>query len=130
MPKFHILFAEDDELIRELIAEVLVEVGCDVTEAYNAKMALSFFEKKNYFDLLLTDVHMPGALNGIDLAIRARSVWPEIPVVFATARPNALEAIGVPGPRPGCVVKPYALGDLLAEIGVTSRAVFQHSFAF
>jgi len=116
MHKPHILFIEDEHLIREVIAEALVDTGCVVTEACDAGTALSLLGAENRFDLLLTDVHMPGDLNGIDIVFHARSIWPEIPVVFATGRPDILEMLDVPGPRPGCVAKPYALDDLLAVI--------------
>ncbi len=122
MTKPCVLLVEDENSTREVVAELLINVGYAVTEAYDAEMALGLLKKENLFDLLLTDVHMPGDLNGIDVVLCARLMWPELPVVFVTGRPDVLGSVDVPGPRPGCLAKPYVLGDLLAVIEATSQS--------
>ena len=126
MPELCILLVEDDDLIREITTELLTDVGYAVTAACNAEMALALLRKGGRFDLLLTDVHMPGDLNGIGVVLCARLMWPELPVVFVTGRPDVLGSVDVPGPRPGCLAKPYVLSDLLAVIEATSRPAQSH----
>lgn len=116
MPRTRILFVEDEDLIRLTIMEALVEAGLHVTEASNGEDALSLLQEDCGFDLLLTDVHMPGRLSGIDVAMHVRSLWPEIPVVFVTGRPDVLHAFGPPGPYDRFVFKPYKPTDLLAAV--------------
>lgn len=116
MPQTHVLFVEDEDLIRLLVAEVLVEAGIEVTEACNGDAALALLQDQRGYDLLLTDVHMPGRLSGVDLARRARSLRPGMPVVFVTGRPDTLHAFGALGPRDRCVLKPYKPTEVLAAI--------------
>ena len=116
MPQPHVLFLEDEDFIRGFVAEALVEAGFQVTEACNAEAALHLLGDTRRFDLLLADVHMPGLFNGMDVARSARASCPEMPVVFATARPDMLNAFGLPGPRDRCVMKPYRPTDLLTAI--------------
>jgi len=112
----HILFVEDEELIRLIVSERLVEAGLKVTEVSNGEAAIGLLQERCGFDLLLTDVHMPGRLSGIDVALRMRSLWPAIPVVFVTGRPDVLHAFGPSGPYDSFVVKPYRPTDALAAI--------------
>jgi len=116
MPRTRILFVEDEDLIRLTVAETLIEAGLQVTEASNGEHALSLLQEHCGFDLLLTDVHMPGGLSGIDVAMHVRSLWPEIPVVFVTGRPDVLHAFGPPGPYDRFVFKPYKPTDLLVAV--------------
>ena len=116
MPQSHVLFVEDEDLIRLIVAEALVEAGLRVTEACNGETALNLLQERCGFDLLLTDVHMPGRFNGIDVALHIRSLWPKVPVVFVTGRPDVLHAFGPPGPLDRCVLKPYRPTDVLAAI--------------
>lgn len=116
MPQTHVLFVEDEDLIRLIVAETLIEAGIKVTEACNGEAALSLLREPCGFDLLLTDVHMPGRSSGVDVALRMRSLWPEVPIVFVTGRPDALHAFGPPRPHDRCILKPYRPTDVLAAI--------------
>jgi CheY-like chemotaxis protein len=116
MPQTHVLFLEDEDLIRAVVVEALVEAGFRVTEACNGEAALDLLEETHRFDLLLADVHMPGRFNGMDVARRVRTSWPGMPVVFVTARPDTLHAFGMPSPRDRCVMKPYRPTEVLEAI--------------
>ncbi len=116
MSKTHVLFVEDEELIRQVVTETLIEAGFKVTEACNGEVALRLLQECRSFDLLLTDVHMPGRLSGLDVALHVRSRWPVLPVVFVTGRPDVLHAFGPPRPNDRCVLKPYKPTDVLAVI--------------
>ena len=116
MSQSRVLFVEDEDLIRLIVAETLIEAGLKVIEACNGESALGLLQERCGFDLLLTDVHMPGRFNGIDVALHMRSLWPEVPVVFVTGRPDALHAFGPCGPHDRCILKPYRPTDVLAAI--------------
>ena len=70
-----ILLVEDQPFVRESTALLLRDLGYEVVAAADACEALEIFEKGDGFDLLLSDVVMPGSMNGVDLvqAIRERS---------------------------------------------------------
>ncbi len=111
-----ILLVEDEQFIRELIAEVLLEADLDVLEAADGEAAMELLKQRGRVDLLMTDVHMPGRINGVDLARRARLRYPELPVVFATGRPETLKAFGELGPRDICMSKPFTPMEVLRVV--------------
>ena len=119
MPQPHVLFVEDEELIRMIVSETLAEGGLAVTEAANGEEAVSLLDGQRRFDLVLTDVHMPGRFNGVDVARRARTLWPTVPVVFVTGRPDTLDAFGPPVPQDRTVLKPYKPSDVLTVVQVS-----------
>jgi CheY-like chemotaxis protein len=79
-----ILLVEDEMLLRELMFEELSESGFAVTPIATADEALRFIDKDTSFDLLLTDIRMPGDADGWTLGRRARQVMPWIQVIYAT----------------------------------------------
>lgn len=68
-----ILLAEDERLVRSVITSSLEELGCKVVEADCGDAAWDLIEQSLRFDLLITDVRMPGSIDGIELAHRVRS---------------------------------------------------------
>ena len=108
MARARILVVEDEPFIRDLLLEVFQEAEFDVAEANNGEEAVALLERDGGFDLLLTDVHMPGRFDGIALARQARTRHPNLPVVFATGRPETLRTFGPLGPREVCLSKPYS----------------------
>ena len=80
--KERILVVEDEEAVRELVFEQLRSLGYDVVQASNAENALAFLDSAGAIDLLLTDVVMPGRLNGKGLADEVGLRRPGTPVVF------------------------------------------------
>ncbi len=86
-----ILFAEDDPLIRMIMAEELMEAGFDVCVAGSGEAALNLLKDVlSKMRLLVTDVHMPGPTNGIDVARAVHRLRPDVPVVYMTGRPDVL----------------------------------------
>ena len=84
MPVYRVLLVEDDFLIRMSTADMLADLGHQVEEAANAEEALTLLETGS-FDILMTDYGLPG-ISGGEFARKARSLAPEIGVVFATGR--------------------------------------------
>jgi DNA-binding NtrC family response regulator len=59
------------------------------------------------FSLLITDIHMPGNTNGIELGRLMRRHHPALPIIYTTGRPDTFNAIGPLGPKEVLVAKPY-----------------------
>lgn len=68
-----ILFVEDQEDVAEVGQAMLEELGYSVIYADNAQRALDILKDRDDVDLLLTDIVMPGSLNGADLAQRVQT---------------------------------------------------------
>ncbi|HYD99178.1 MAG TPA: PAS domain S-box protein, partial [Alphaproteobacteria bacterium] len=75
-----VLIAEDNGNVREFAAEVLRDLGYAIVEAHNGEEAMAILRQRDDIDLLFTDVVMPGALNGIELAKEARAHRPALKV--------------------------------------------------
>jgi DNA-binding response OmpR family regulator len=110
-----VLIVEDEMLNREIMAEALIEAGFIVDEADSADEAVRMLDQDGY-RLLVTDIHMPGRLSGIDLAQRAHDRNPHMPIVFVTGRPDVLARLrdaGIPGTS---LAKPFALKELVRVV--------------
>ena len=112
-----ILLVEDEWLIRTMVAEELTDGGFAVREAEDGDQASALIERDPaVYTLLVTDIHMPGALDGIAVARLLRQRRPDIPVIYTTGRPDALNALQPLGDREVLLRKPFALSDLLAAV--------------
>ena len=79
-----ILIAEDDDIVREFLMRALGGDGHDLTETTDGATALDALKKSNgKFDLLLSDVKMPG-VDGIELALATRRDHPDIAIMLMT----------------------------------------------
>ncbi len=107
-----LLFVEDDPLVRESVAPALEHAGYFVVMAENAEAALACLEAGTKVDFVFSDVVMPGALNGIDLAKAVQSRFPHINVVLATGySENRVAVAGVQ-----VLAKPYDIADVLRTL--------------
>jgi two-component system response regulator AtoC len=114
-PALRLLLAEDDETIRFTVKEALEEQGYDVVECVDGTSALRALDGQR-FDLVLTDVRMPGA-DGIAVFRRARETQPGIGVILMTAYANTNDAVAVM--REGArdyVLKPFDMDELLLRV--------------
>ena len=80
-----ILVVEDEPLVRSYVAELLRDQGYDAVEAENADTAMELL-KSDEFNLIVTDIEMPGTLNGIELAWASEARNPHLPVVVMSGR--------------------------------------------
>jgi len=79
-----ILLVEDDDLVRSHASNLLNILGYKVVSASNGLEALSILMQGNQFDLLFTDIVMPGGLDGRQLAVEARKLYPDLPILFTS----------------------------------------------
>ena len=115
MPRRRILIVEDEFLIRLTLSEVLADEGYEVLEAETGDAALALLENTPDVTVLLTDIQLPGTLDGRALAQRARVSRPDLPVIFMTGRPETMQ--GQPtGGREMFVAKPYLPSEICRAV--------------
>lgn len=112
LPGGLILVVEDDPLILEFLCEILQEEGFVVEPQISADAAAGYLElHADNVALLLTDITMPGELNGADLANQFGDRWPDKPIMIM----SGFETPETSGVRHevSFIKKPWALGQLL-----------------
>lgn len=107
-----VLVVDDEVVIRMLIADELGAAGYRVIEADNAEEALTLLSSGTIPDLLITDIRMPGAHDGLELARIVRAAYPDmkIAVVSANLPSGNDEAVDA------MLAKPYEPNELLAIV--------------
>jgi CheY-like chemotaxis protein len=117
-----VLLVEDEVLISHLVAASLSEHGFIVHVAATADEALRYMQSGGAVDVLFTDVNLPGSINGAELAVRARELRPDLPIVYASGRYRSAD-IGRLVPRSLFVSKPYNPDDVVTLLDrLTSSA--------
>ncbi len=120
-----VLVVEDDVLIRMTLAAVLRDEGFTVIEACDADEALVALATTS-IDLLLTDVRMEGSMNGLDLAMQARSSLPDLKIVVVSGHLPANETHGV---ADAFVPKPYLTEKLVQRVkAILNGTDLDHAF--
>lgn len=112
-----VLLVEDELAVRMVVAEVLSDLGYKVLEADNSQSGLRIVETRARIDLLLTDVGLPGGMNGRQLADAAREQRPGLKVLFLTGyAENAAVGNGRMEPGMEVMTKPFDLDKLVAKV--------------
>jgi CheY-like chemotaxis protein len=84
-----VLLAEDEDLIRLVIVEALEDEGFEVLEAEHAEAALGVLQiHAARIRVLFSDIHMPGAMDGLALAHHTAKNWPHIALLLTSAQPR------------------------------------------
>ena len=107
-----ILVVEDDPFIRELVVEALSEEGYNVSHVADGEQALVWCGRQ-VADVLITDIKLPGKVDGWQVAERCREHDPALPVIYATGfSPVA------PRPVSGSVLlkKPYQPEEIVRAV--------------
>jgi two-component system NtrC family sensor kinase len=105
-----ILLVEDNAEIAEVSKSNLEQLGYRVLHASNAEEALDVMESSRAVDLVFSDIVMPGAMSGLDLAWRLRELRPGLPIVLTTGYSSALQTAAPEGFT--LLTKPYDLESL------------------
>jgi two-component system cell cycle sensor histidine kinase/response regulator CckA len=115
-----VLLVEDEKWVRKSTAMVLSEYGYSVTEAANAEAALSlFYREKGRFDLVLTDVIMPGR-NGLQLVGPLLDINPAIPILLFSAHlDDRVQMEDIIKRGIAYIQKPYEIPDLISAVEET-----------
>lgn len=110
-----VLVVDDEALLRETVTEALGELGYGLAVAGDAAEALALLAQGVRPDLLVTDLGLPGELDGRQLAGRLREMWPGLPVLFITGDTQALADATLP-PRTDMLAKPFRLAALGQQV--------------
>jgi PAS domain S-box-containing protein len=112
-----VLVVDDEPSVRMLVAEVLEELGYSSIEASDGLSGLKVLRSDVRIDLLITDVGLPGGLNGRQMADAARANRPDLKVLFITGyAENAAIGNGHLEPGMHVLTKPFAMDILAARI--------------
>lgn len=108
-----ILLVEDEMLVRELAFEDLTDAGHEVTAAATGDEGLAILRRDGGFEVLFTDIRLPGVVDGWELAAEGKQLIPNLKVIYATGLNDDTGRVG-PGER--LLAKPYRKDDLLNAV--------------
>ena len=112
-----VLVVDDDPIVRMLVSEVLAENAYNILEATNGPSALKVIDSSRRIDLLITDVGLPGGMNGRQVADAARIRRPDLKVLFITGyAENTAIKNGHLEAGMAVLAKPFAMATLSNKI--------------
>ena len=114
-----VLLVEDEVLIRMLLADALRQADCDVIEAANAEEAFAVLHTSQEPDVLVTDVRMPGAVDGFELAAYVRRAKPGLKVIITSGHAGPDGPIGL---ADAFLPKPYELSAIVGRVRSLTEA--------
>jgi len=112
-----VLVVDDEAAVRMLVGEVVAEIGSTAIEAADGPQAMAILDGGAAIDLLITDIGLPGAMNGRQIADAARATRPGLKVLFITG--YAEHSVLGPGrlpPNTALLTKPFTIDALGARI--------------
>jgi CheY-like chemotaxis protein len=109
-----VLIVEDEFLLRMNAAETIGDAGFEIVEAGNADDAIAILEARPDIHVVFTDIQMPGAMNGLELARFVRGRWPPIKIVATTGYVSVRKDDLPEGSR--FVPKPYRPEQIVATL--------------
>lgn len=110
-----ILVVDDEVLIRMTVTEELSDAGYTCLEAANGSEAVALLAEHPDVSLLVTDLGLPGGMNGRDVAETARETNPDLPVLFITGYSDQ-GALDGDMQRAAVMAKPFRMADLVAKV--------------
>lgn len=112
-----LLIVDDEPSVRMLLKDVLSELGYTVLEAADSVEGLETLRSRVHIDLLITDVGLPGGMNGRQMADAGREIRPKLKTLFITGyAENAVIGGGQLGPGMQVLTKPFAVDTLVARV--------------
>ena len=114
-----VMIVDDEEAVRLIVSDVVGDLGARILTAEDAISAMELADRLPALqpDVLITDIGMPGGLNGRQLAVRMREKFPSLKVLFITgyAEQNILDE-GLLEPGCALLVKPFSTDALLRKL--------------
>jgi two-component system, response regulator PdtaR len=107
-----VLVVEDEAMMRMKLAEELEDAGYLVLEASDGTEAVEMLTLRPDVKIVISDVRMPGPIDGIELCRRVRSRYPGIKVVLSSGEPNAADSTA----HDGFFLKPYRVAWIIRHI--------------
>jgi CheY-like chemotaxis protein len=107
-----VLVVEDEVLVRFMLAEDLRFAGYRVIEAVNADEALQILRHHTDVSLVISDIRMPGSMDGLALAKKVLTEYPELRFIFATAHVPTIDTVD----HHGCFLKPYDTRTIIRHV--------------
>jgi CheY-like chemotaxis protein len=123
-----VLLVEDDDEVAALTVEMINQLGYDTTRVASAEAALGALADKRAIDIVLSDVMMPGRMNGVELAQEIRRRRPQLPVLLtsgyaeAASRSAAAHQIKI-------IPKPYRMDELREALAAVTRKDAQETLS-
>ncbi len=130
-PAASVLIVDDEATVRMVITSLLEDTGHAAFEAQDGPSCLAILESAQPIDLLITDIGLPGGLNGVQLAEAARALRPDLKVLFITGYggDKTLQRDQLP-PNTQLLIKPFAMATLDARIQELLSALERDRFRF
>ena len=112
-----VLVVDDEPTVRMLVSDILEDLGYTAIEAGDSAAGLKVLQSDVRVDLLVTDVGLPGGMNGRQMADAARVARPDLKVLFITGyAENAILGTGHLAPGMAVLTKPFAIETMAARI--------------
>jgi CheY-like chemotaxis protein len=112
-----VLIVDDEPTVRMLVTDILDDLGCTVIEAGDSAAGLRILQSDVRIDLLITDVGLPGGMNGRQMADAGCVVRPHLKVLFITGyAENAVVGNGHLAPGMAVLTKPFSVETMTARI--------------
>jgi len=115
-----ILVVEDDHEVAEVNTQLLQDIGCSAVQVHDGKSALALLDRDPTIGLMLSDIVMPGGMNGIELAQIVRERRPDLPILLVTG--HSQHALQLMSGSFTLLEKPYDRNTLAAAIRVATEA--------
>jgi DNA-binding NtrC family response regulator len=113
-----ILVVDDEPDILDLASSFLREAGYRPLSAANADIALIILTQPSIgFDLLITDIIMPGTLDGVSLAVEASRILPNLPIIYMTGFSGIADVRSRGAPQGALLNKPWGRNLFLEPVG-------------
>ena len=109
-----VLVVEDDILVRMLAVDTVETAGYTAVEASDADDAIVILESRTDIALIMTNVDMPGSMNGLKLAHAARNRWPPVKIIVVSGKAHLFPSQLPSDAR--FIAKPYSQSMMVAEL--------------
>lgn len=107
-----VMVVDDEDSVREAVAEALRDEGYDVSEARNGEEALHQLKRSSRRMLLVSDVNLGPDMSGLELAATVRGLWPGMSVLLMSGEKPSME----PGCKRDFLMKPFSLQALIDKV--------------